>query len=91
MDLTIAAFIMTQPVITAYQVQCHVQVRVDLVYSVTNGFQSHSPVWSFWLLSVGTDMKEASTGEQSQEKHTHRAVVEHSTSNQYTATKKKKL
>lgn len=69
---------MTEPVIATKQVQCCVQVRVDLVYSVTNSFQSHPPVRGLRLLVVGGHMWETSAGERSQQENTGVAVEEHS-------------
>lgn len=69
---------MTQPVIATKQVQCCIQVSVNLVYSVTDGFQSRPPVWSLWFRFAGRHMWEASTRVQTQQKNTDVAVVVHS-------------
>lgn len=76
--LTITTPIMTQTVITAEQVQCCIQVRVNLVNSVTDSFQSHPPVWSFWLMFAGRHIWETSTRVQTQQENTNEAVVVHS-------------
>lgn len=65
---------MTQPVIAAEQVQRCVQVRVDLVYSVTDRFQSHPPVRSLWLSFASGH---TSTTVQAQEQNTDVAAAAH--------------
>lgn len=55
---------MTKSVIAPKQVQRCVQVRVDLVYSVSNGFQSRPPVRSLRLLFAGGHMSEQAQPQQ---------------------------
>lgn len=72
---------MAQPVIATKQVQCRVQVRVNLVYSVTDRLQGHSPVWSLWFVFAGGHARETSARVQTQQEHTDVAVVPHSPRN----------
>lgn len=44
---------MTEAVIASEQVQCRVQVGVNLVYSITDRFQLHPPVWGLRFMFVG--------------------------------------
>lgn len=76
--LTITTPIMTQTVIAAEQVQCCIQVRVNLVNSVTDSFQSHPPVWGFWLMFGGRHIWETSTTVQTQQENTNEADAVHS-------------
>lgn len=66
-QLTIATPVLAQAVIATEQVQCRVQVCVNLVYSVADGFQPHPPVWSlrFMFVRGQTPRKVEDQGENS--------------------------
>lgn len=76
--VTITTPVMTQPVVAPEQVQCCVQVRVDLVYSVADGLQSRPPVGGLRLLLPGGRAWETSAGERDHQENTGEAAVEHS-------------
>ena len=76
--LTVTTPVVTQPVISAEQVQCCVQVLVDLMYSIADSFQGHPPVGGLWLMFAGWHMMEESTGAQTQQENTGEAVEVHS-------------
>lgn len=72
--LTVTTPVVTQPVISTEQIQCCVQVLVNLVYSVADSFQGHPPVGSLWLMFAGRHLMEESTGAQTQQENTGEAV-----------------
>lgn len=47
---TVTTLVTTQAVVAAEQIECRVEVRVDLMDAIADSFQSHSPVRSLRFL-----------------------------------------